>query len=221
MSQLESIIIEPTNQTANSTLIWLHGLGSSGDDLAPIAKMLQLDESIALRYIFPHAPTRPVSLNGGMPMTAWYDLEINGVERKVITEDLTASSDQIIALIDEQVAQGIPSNRIILAGFSQGGAVTYETLFRCAKPLAAAFPMSTYIGNPDTIHQAKFPQTPVWVTHGTEDDVVPFELGQRALGLLEAGGFKPDFNEYRMAHSVSPTQIKDIQQRINRILGQG
>jgi len=171
-----------------------------------------------MRFIFPHAPVRPVKLSGGTPMTAWYDLEIHGHERKVVTEDLEYSSDQVLAIIEDQIQQGIPSDRIVVAGFSQGGAVTYETLFRCPYPLAAAIPMSTYIGNMDTLSQAKFKKTPVWVSHGTADDVVPFELGTRAFEALKSSGFAPSFKEYTMAHSVSPAQIKDIQAFLNSVL---
>ncbi|GAA6134972.1 carboxylesterase [Oceaniserpentilla sp. 4NH20-0058] len=217
-SKLQTIVIEPI-KPANAVMIWLHGLGSSGDDLAPLADMLKLDDSIHMRFIFPHAPMRPVSLNGGMPMTAWYDLEIHGHERSVVKGDLLASSEAVLDMIQGQISKGIPSDRIILAGFSQGGAVTYETLFRCSHQLAAAFPMSTYIGNPETIEQAQFKQTPIWVSHGTEDDVVPFELGQRAVGLLEVAGFTPSFNQYRMAHTVTPSQVKDLQRVINQVLG--
>jgi len=217
LAALERIVIEP-KQPANSVMIWLHGLGSSGDDLAPLAKMLQLNESVHMRFIFPHAPIRPVSLNNGVPMTAWYDLEIHGHERTVVTEDLRYSSDQVLAIIEEQIELGMPSDRIVLAGFSQGGAVTYETLFRCSHPLAAAIPMSTYIGNKSSLEQAQFKHTPVWVSHGTVDDVVPFELGKRAYDDLEQAGFKPSFKEYNMAHSVSPAQVKDIQGFLNTLL---
>lgn len=217
-SELQTIVIEP-EKPANAVMIWLHGLGSSGDDLAPLADMLKLDDSIHMRFIFPHAPVRPVSLNRGMPMTAWYDLEIHGHERSVVKSDLLASSEAVLGMIEAQISKGIASERIILAGFSQGGAVTYETLFRCPHPLAAAFPMSTYIGNPETIEQAQFKHTPVWVSHGTVDDVVPFELGQRAIGLLETAGFTPSFSEYHMAHTVTPAQVKDLQGVINQILG--
>lgn len=217
-ASLNCIEIEP-NEPANAVLIWLHGLGSSGDDLAPLAGMLKLNPSIALRCIFPHAPVRPVSLNGGMPMTAWYDLEIHGHERKVVLEDLAASADYIINIIEQQIALGIPSNRIILAGFSQGGAVAYETVFRCPHPLAGAMPMSTYIGNVQSLQRAQYKQLPIWVSHGTQDDVVPFELGQRAIELLQEQGFEPSFSEYAMAHSISPAQVKDIQGFVNQVLG--
>lgn len=219
MSQrLSYINIEP-NEPANAVLIWLHGLGASGNDLAPLAQTIQCQDGIALRYIFPHAPHRPVSINGGASMPAWYDLEIHGHERKVVSEDLQASSEQILAIIEEQMAQGIASERIIIAGFSQGGAVTYETLFRCPHALAGAMPMSTYIGHQQTLTQAAHLRTPIWVSHGTQDDVVPFELGLRALQSLTGAGFEPEFSEYPMAHNICPSQVKDIQTFINTVLG--
>lgn len=218
LSPLPAIVIEPKTAPANCVIIWLHGLGASGDDFAPMASHLTLDSHLQARYIFPHAPIRAISVNGGMQMPAWYDLDIVGFERKVNLADLQVSSDQVMALIDAQLAEGIPGERIILAGFSQGGAVAYEVLFHYPHTLAGVMAMSTYIANPESITQAQNKQTPVWLSHGSEDNVVPMALGRRAQEQLQQAGFEPSFSEYQMGHSVCPSQLKDIQAFLNRCL---
>lgn len=216
-SPLSAIVMEPKAQ-ANCAIIWLHGLGASGDDFAPMAKHLTLDASIHPRFIFPHAPKRAISVNGGMEMPAWYDLDIEGFERKVNVEDLTVSCGQVMDIIEQQITQGIPSERIILAGFSQGGAVAYEVLFHSPHGLAGIMAMSTYIANPGSMAHAQFKQTPVWLSHGSEDEVVPMALGRRAEAQLKQVGFQPSFSEYHMGHNVCPSQLKDIQGFINKCL---
>lgn len=214
---LPAIVMEPKAQ-ANCAIIWLHGLGASGDDFAPMAKHLTLDASIQPRFIFPHAPERAISVNGGMEMPAWYDLTIEGFERKVNVEDLFLSCGQVMDIIEQQIDQGMTSERIILAGFSQGGAVAYDVLFHSPHRLAGIMAMSTYIANPDSIAHAQYAQTPVWLSHGSEDEVVPMALGLRAKAQLKEVGFNPSFSEYRMGHNVCPSQLKDIQGFINRCL---
>lgn len=216
MSAFKCVEVKPTTQ-ANAALIWLHGLGASSDDFSPMAKVLKLDDSIAMHYVFPDAPVRPVSANGGAPMPAWYDLEIHGIERKANLDDLAESRHNVIAKIEELMSSGISSERIIVAGFSQGGAVTYDVLFHCPYPLGAVMPMSTYIADSSGLTQAKFKQTPIWVSHGTQDDVVPMELAERAMTELKQAGFAPTMSEYQMAHNVCPSQVKDIQAFINQV----
>ena len=218
MSSFDCIEIKPKAGPANAAIIWLHGLGASGDDFAPMAKHLHLDSSIAMHYVFPHAPQRKVTINGGARMPAWYDLEIHGVERKANLEDLAQSRDQVLAKIEALIAAGINHKRIIIAGFSQGGAVAYDTLFHCQHALGGVMPMSTYIANADAIQHCKYKQTPVWLSHGTLDDVVPKGLGDRAFENLKKAGFEPTMSEYQMAHNVCPSQLKDIQAFIHKVL---
>ncbi len=217
MSAFRCVEIKPQTQ-ANAAIIWLHGLGASSDDFVPMAKHLKLNDSIAMHYVFPDAPVRSVTINGGAKMPAWYDLEIHGVERKANLDDLAQSRDQVLAKIDELMRSGIKSERIIIAGFSQGGAVAYDVLFHCKHPLAGVLPMSTYIADPSSVASAHFKQTPVWVSHGNRDDVVPMSLGERAFHALEQAGFAPTMSEYTMAHNVCPSQVKDIQEYINQLL---
>jgi phospholipase/carboxylesterase len=217
MSSFECVEIKPKTQ-ANAALIWLHGLGASSDDFVPMAKHLKLDSSIAMHYVFPDAPMRSVTINGGMQMPAWYDLDIQGVERTANLDDLAESRNHVIAKIEELIKTGISSERIIVAGFSQGGAVAYDVLFHCTHPLGAVMPMSTYIADSSAVAQTQFKQTPVWLSHGTLDDVVPMSLGERAFEALKQAGFAPTMSEYQMAHNVCPSQVKDIQAFINKIL---
>ncbi|MGR6873025.1 alpha/beta hydrolase [Pseudomonas sp. HK3] len=215
---LPCIEIKPKSGPANAAIIWLHGLGATGDDFAPMAKHLNFDKRIAMHYVFPHAPQRSVAINGGASMPAWYDLQIEGVERKANLNDLAESREQVLAKIDELIATGIPSERIIIAGFSQGGAVAYDVLFNGAHSLAGVMPMSTYIADANVMNNAKFKQTPIWLSHGTLDDVVPMSLGERALNQLKQAGFEPTMNDYQMAHNVCPSQVKDIQKFIETVL---
>lgn len=215
---LPCIEIEPKNGPANAAIIWLHGLGASSADFVPMAKHLNLDSSIAMHYVFPDAPLRSVTLNGGAKMPAWYDLEINGVERTANLDDLAQSRNQVLGKIDELIAAGINSERIIIAGFSQGGAVAYDVLFHCLHQLAAVMPMSTYIADSSALENAKFKQTPIWLSHGTLDNVVPMSLGERAFYELKQTGFAPTMSDYQMAHNVCPSQVKDIQGFIDKVL---
>jgi phospholipase/carboxylesterase len=217
MSAFRCVEIKPQTH-ANAAIIWLHGLGASSDDFVPMAKHLKLNPGIAMHYVFPDAPLRSVSLNGGAKMPAWYDLEIHGVERKANLDDLAQSRDQVLTKIDELVGSGIHSERIIVAGFSQGGAVAYDVLFHCTRPLGGVMPMSTYIADDTQVAQSRNKQTPIWISHGNQDDVVPMSLGERAFHTLQQTGFAPTMSEYTMAHNVCPSQVKDIQGFINQAL---
>ena len=218
MSFLDCIEVKPKTGPANAAIIWLHGLGASGDDFAPMAKHLHLDSSIAMHYVFPHAPQRNVTINGGASIPAWYDLEIHGVERQANLHDLAQSRNDVLEKIEELMATGIDNKRIIIAGFSQGGAVAYDTLFHCEHALAGVMPMSTYIADVSAVQLCKYKQTPVWLSHGTLDEVVPMELGERAFNNLNQAGFEPTMSEYQMAHNVCPSQLKDIQAFIHKVL---
>lgn len=221
MEYLPCIEIEPKNE-ANASVIWLHGLGASGDDFAPIVPQLKLDGSLSVRYIFPNAPSRPVTINGGLAMPAWYDFKINGVEREVDMDDLASSTHGIVSLIQREMDRGIPSKRIIVAGFSQGGAIAYQAVMKwhqnAQAPLAGLMAMSTYIADAHAIESTQLPKAfPIHLYHGLDDQVVPLELGLKAKALLEENGYSPAFSEYDMAHSVCIKQVRDIAQFINRV----
>ena len=229
MTYLPCIEIEPNvngNQVeANAAIIWLHGLGASGDDFAPIVPQLKLSNEMAVRFVFPHAPSRSITFNGGMVMPAWYDFVINGVNREVNKEDLEHTTAQIMDLIEREIERGVPANRIMIAGFSQGGAIAYQVAFnwmnKHTTPLAGLMAMSTYVADESVVENSKLEKVfPVHIYHGTQDQVVPESLGLKAKALLEAHGYAPQYSDYLMEHSVCISQIRDMAKFINQCLGE-
>jgi phospholipase/carboxylesterase len=198
----------------------LHGLGASGDDFAPIAPQLKLDESIALRFIFPHAKMRAITHNNGMQMPAWYDFVIKGLDREINAHDLKESTQHIMDLVQREVDRGVPSQRIIIAGFSQGGAIAYQVAMSFKEPLAGLMAMSTYVPDTNTISQSVVSMgLPIHIFHGDQDKVVPEALGLSAKQLLEDNGYSPQYSQYAMDHSVCHSEIRDIAKFINDCLG--
>lgn len=209
---LKCVEIEPAGD-ATATVIWLHGLGASGHDFEPIVPELQLPAGLEVRFVFPHAPEIPVTVNGGMVMPAWYDILAMDIDRKVDESGVLASADAVDALIERERERGIPGDRIILAGFSQGGAVAYQCALRHSKPLAGLLTLSTYMAMPVSLSQANG-HLPVMVSHGTMDPVVPEQLGQRAVATLKEMGLNPEYRTYPMEHMVCLEQIREIGQWI-------
>lgn len=213
--------VEPEN-TAKACVIWLHGLGADGFDFKPIIPYLKLPQN-SVRFLFPHAEVMPVTVNGGMPMRAWYDILEMKVERKVDKTTLLNSSERIKALIDEQIESGIPADKIILIGFSQGGAVAYQTALCYPQALAGMVALSTYMATSDEIKQQQsdaIKALPVWVSHGEYDDVVPKVLGEQATELLAQIGLEPQWSTYPMAHEVCLEQMEALGEWIGQRLGE-
>ncbi|MFT5722539.1 MAG: phospholipase/carboxylesterase [Motiliproteus sp.] len=210
MSYLPAIEIEPV-LPATAAVIWLHGLGADGHDFAPIVPELRLPTPLAVRFILPHAPSIPVTINNGGIMPAWYDILAMDIERKVDEAQLRISATAIQALIDREIARGIDSRRILLAGFSQGGAVSYEAALTYSEPLGGLLALSTYFATATNIqpHPANR-QLPIQVYHGSLDPVVPPALGHNAVTCLTAMGYQPTFQDYPMEHAVCPEQIAHI-----------
>lgn len=199
----------PTSATA--TVIWLHGLGASGDDFVPIIPELDLPKELAIRFIFPHAPERAVTINGGYIMPAWYDITAMSIEREIDEQQLLASSAAVAQFIDREIARGIASERIILAGFSQGGAVVYQTALTYPKPLGGLLALSTYFATHKTIAiNPANQQLPIAIFHGIYDSVVNELLGSQALQTLRALGYQPLYRSYEMEHEVCLEQVMDI-----------
>ncbi len=202
-----------------ASVIWLHGLGADGRDFEAIVPELTLDASLAIRFIFPNAARIPVTVNGGVVMPAWYDILDMSIDRKVDTEQLTQSANDIISLVEQEIAKGIPSERIILAGFSQGGAVAYQAALTYNKPLAGLLAMSTYLATSKSIELNQInAKLPIMIMHGSQDPVVPETLGQFAKNFLLDNGYSCQYKTYPMPHSVCAEQITDISQWINSIL---
>ncbi|MCP3669351.1 MAG: alpha/beta hydrolase [Gammaproteobacteria bacterium] len=219
MEQLDCIEID-TNPNPDAAVIWLHGLGASGEDFVPIVPALRLPPSAGVRFIFPHAPEMPVTINGGMIMPAWYDILEMDVDRKIDQVQLLESAKAVSAIIEREITRGISSNRIIIAGFSQGGAVGYEVALSSPHTLGGLIAMSTYFATADaiTVHAANA-QIPIHLFHGTADPVVPEALGQKAKALLEAMGCAPGYSTYPVDHTVCLEEIEEITQFLQEWLG--
>ncbi|MCC5855297.1 MAG: alpha/beta fold hydrolase [Idiomarina sp.] len=215
---LPCVEVKPA-EAANSSVIWLHGLGADGHDFEPVVPHLQSAPGVHTRFVFPHAPQLPVTINNGMRMPAWYDILEMSIERSVDEAQLRASAAAAHALIEREIARGIPAERIVLAGFSQGGAVAYEAGLTFDKPLAGIMALSTYLATKDSITvnpvQAK---TPLLVQHGTHDPIVPVSLGEQAKAWLTERGYHLQYQTYPMAHQLCGPQIQDIATWFRQVL---
>ena len=208
-------IVQETGPNPNHAVIWLHGLGADGSDFAPVVPMLQLASHV--RFIFPHAPVQPVTVNGGMQMRAWYDIYEMSLEREVDHAGVAESATSIAELIDQQVAQGIAQENVFLIGFSQGGAIALHLLETYSKPLAGVVALSTYSPNLDAPGvEPTQTSTPLAIHHGVQDPVVPEVLGRRTLERMKTLGFAPTYQTWPMPHSVLPEQLIEIGRWLNQ-----
>ncbi len=215
---LDAVIVEhnPSNKPIDHAVIWLHGLGANGHDFESVVPELGLNPNLAVRFIFPHAPHRPVTINNGFVMPAWYDILEMSLDRKVDVAQIEESSEQIRALIKQQNALGIPSDHIVIAGFSQGGAVAYHTALSHKEKLAGLLTLSTYLATADNIdYSEENKDILIKIDHGTHDPVVPEILGQRAVYALENKGYDVSYSTYPMAHQVCMPQILSIGSWLN------
>ena len=218
MQDLQYIQIE-TGESPTAAVIWLHGLGASGHDFEPVVPELGLPEDTAVRFIFPHAPNLPVTINGGMSMPAWYDIKAMDIDRVVDTEQLRASADAVAKLVEQQKHKGIPPERIIIAGVSQGGAVAYELGLSYPERFGGVLALSTYFATADTVERSEAnADVPISVYHGTFDPMVPESLGVRSVETLKEMGYDPSYQTFPMEHSVCLEEIQDIGRFIRRHL---
>lgn len=208
-----------TAANPDTSVIWLHGLGANGHDFEPIVKELGLPASAAIRFIFPHAPSIPITINGGMVMPGWYDILEMTIERSVDETQLRDSARAICAFVNYEIARGIDSKRIVLAGFSQGGAVAVEVALTFPHKLAGLLLMSTYFATKDSIRLSDTNKDmPIEIQHGAMDPVVPVQLAQVSADFLLEKGFKVSQKKYPMEHSVCIEQIRDISQWLKSLL---
>lgn len=211
---LDFVEINPPGEV-KALVIWLHGLGDSGHGFAPIVPELKLDPSLGIRFIFPHAPVQPVTINGGMKMSSWYDIKSMDLESRADEAGVIESSALVEQIIEAQMAKGISSDKIILAGFSQGGVITLHLATRFNHQLAGIMALSTYMCAPQKLAEQKHhanDQTAIFMAHGRQDDVVPFQAGQSAKQTLESCGYQVSWQDYPMAHNVCIEQINAIGQ---------
>lgn len=219
MALLPCVEIE-TNSAVSASVIWLHGLGANGHDFEDVVPALRLPQTLGVRFVFPHAPSIPVTINNGYVMPAWYDILEMSIDRKVDDVQLRQSAEQVRLLIQREIERGVPSERIVLAGFSQGGAVVYETALSYDQPLAGLMTMSTYLATQDSVKRHENNQhLPIFVMHGTQDPIVPFALGERARDALTAWQYDVSFRDYSMDHSVCIEQIRDVSTWLQKVLG--
>jgi phospholipase/carboxylesterase len=217
---LETIEVE-TAAKPNAAVIWLHGLGADGHDFEPIVPEIVGRGERAWRFVFPHAPVRPVTINGGMSMRAWYD--IKGLDRQA-AEDAAGFRDtdvQVRELIAREVKRGIAAHRIVLAGFSQGGAVSLYTSVRFAETLAGVMALSCYLPRQSSFiaeRAAANNATPIFMAHGQGDPVIALGLGVQSRNFLKAQGYAVEWHEYPMAHAVCAAEIADIREFLFRVL---
>lgn len=210
MQDLKYIELE-TKSNPTAAVIWLHGLGASGHDFEPVVPELGLPEDAAVRFIFPHAPNMPVTINGGMTMPAWYDIKAMDIDRVVDTDQLLASSNAVAKLVDREIERGVSSENIIIAGFSQGGAVAYELGLSYPRRLGGILALSTYFATAKTVEVSDANRgLPISIYHGTQDPMVPESLGRLSVEKLKEMGFEPSYQTFPMEHSVCLEEVQDI-----------
>jgi phospholipase/carboxylesterase len=218
---LQTLEVGP--EEAGASVIWLHGLGADGWDFQPIVPELGLPASLALRFVFPHAPRRPVTLNGGMPMRAWYDIaELSLSARSFDEEGIRESAGMVEELVARERDRGVPSERIVLGGFSQGGALAMHVALRARERLAGLVALSCYLLLPERLESEASAQSrslPIFMGHGEEDPVVPLQAGEQTRDRLVAAGYSPRFETYPMPHAVHPREIADVGAWIEERLG--
>ena len=217
---LPSIEIE-TAPNPTASVIWLHGLGADGNDFVPIVPELRLSQSLRVRFVFPHAPVRAVTINNGMRMRAWYDIAAADLNSRADLIGVRESQAQLEAVIVRETARGMPSERIVLAGFSQGGAIALYTGLRHAERLAGIMALSTYLIAPDklaTEASVANRRVPIFMAHGTADPVVRFQWGEASKRMLEAAGYPIEWHTYRMEHSVCLEEVQAIGAWLTKVL---
>ena len=199
------------------TVIWMHGLGADCWDFVPIVKGLALPSSVPLRFIFPQAPSRPISINNGNVMPGWYDISMadlqDGPARKADEAGVRESQAFINGLIAREATRGIAANKIIIAGFSQGGAIAFQTALRHPQELAGIMALSTYLALDDSLAAEKSAanaRIPIFMAHGTADPVVQIALARKSRSKLEAEGYQVEWREYPMQHNVVMEEIEEI-----------
>jgi phospholipase/carboxylesterase len=218
---LEAVELEPS-VPARACVIWLHGLGADGHDFVPIVPALGLEEKLGVRFVFPHAPKIPVSINNGFVMPAWYDIGDIDLEKRHDQVGVRRSAASVKQLIERENARGIPTERIALAGFSQGGAIALFTGVRYPEKLAGIIGLSTYMVLADSLAAEATDanrQTPILMCHGTRDPMVAHGRGKKSAEQLRAAGYRVDWRDYPMQHEVVLEEIRVVGEFLTSVLG--
>lgn len=221
MSRLLDALELETGPYPGASVVWLHGLGADGGDFVPVVDELDLG-GLAIRFVFPHAPEQPVTINGAMVMRAWYDIVSPDLERRADERGVRASLRLVEALLERERARGIAPERLVLAGFSQGGAIALETGLRYPERLAGIVALSCYLPLAASLEAERSSANaglPVLLAHGTQDEIVPVAAGRRSRDLLAALGYAVQWHEYPMPHAVCGEEIEAIGAWLRRVLG--
>lgn len=220
-ARLDAVEINP-ELPPRACIIWLHGLGADGHDFEPLIPQLDIVDRLGVRVVLPHAPQRPVTINGGMLMPAWYDIPAADFSRGQDSVGIHDSAQQLRTLMARELELGIPAGRILLAGFSQGGAIALHTGLRYPEPLAGILALSTYLPLAARLAAEMSPASrtvPIMMAHGTRDPVVPLQLAEQSRDRLLQAGYHVDWHTYDMPHAVYPQEIVDIRRWLERQLG--
>ncbi len=203
----------PATGEHKATVIWLHGLGDSGDGFLPVASQLSLPAELGVKFVFPHAPVQPVTINGGMAMRSWYDIKSMDLDKRADEAGVRESAAKVEQLIEQELNDGINANKIILAGFSQGGVISLHLAPRLPQKLAGVMALSTYMCVPEKFTaEAKQTNLNVFMAHGRHDDVVPHSAGRSAFDVLSAHNMDVSWQDYPMAHQVCGEELMAIRQ---------
>ncbi len=217
---LDAVQIE-TGPSPRVAVIWMHGLGADGHDFEPIVPEIDVPDGLAVRFVFPHAPMRAVTINGGAVMRAWYDVTGLGGVRREDEQGVRASQRDIEALIEREKTRGLSADQILLAGFSQGGAMALQTGLRHSERLAGLVVLSSFLPLPDAVAAEASPvnrDIPIFMAHGTHDPLIPLGRGRESRDRLLAIGYQIDWHEYPMPHSVCGEEIADVSAWLRKVL---
>ena len=220
VTNLHSIELDP-EQSPIGSILWLHGLGADGHDFAPIVPELNLPKSLPLRFIFPHAPLRPVTINNGYVMRAWFDVYGVSLDMEIDEEGIARSVTLVNQWIEDEINRGIPANKIVLAGFSQGAVIALHAGLRYPKRLGGILALSGALPAAEKVFAEKSQANatvPIFIAHGSEDTVIPMLLGQASAQILEKQGYPTTWRSYKMPHSVCNEEIQDIAQWLSTTL---
>ncbi len=221
MSELLPFEVVKTAEKTECTIIWLHGLGADGNDFVPLVPELRLPESLAIKFIFPHAPVRPITLNNGYEMRAWFDMFSLDRSNNTDESDLLTTVGWINQFIDREIENGVPSTNILLAGFSQGGVIALHAGLRYSKKLAGVMALSTYVPFDENLFKQTSSEQnglPIFAAHGMRDPVIPVASWQDYVPKFEAQGFDVEAHSYDMEHSLCAQEVKDVSQWLQRVL---
>jgi phospholipase/carboxylesterase len=218
----DAVLLSPSTGTATASVIWLHGLGADGHDFVPIVPDLRLPSTLAVRFVFPHAPVRAVSLNHGMAMRAWYDIKVLSIDSAEDAEGIAESAARVDRYLQRERALGIAPDRIVIAGFSQGGAMALHSGLRCEQPLAGILALSAYLPLRQRLAMEAGEanhRTPILMCHGRQDPVVAVQYGMLSRDALLQQGYDVQWKEYAMQHEVCAQEIADIAAWLGQRLG--